>query len=82
MSRKASHVSLAEIYGEFEPKIRRHLSRLVGGTESVMAFRLIATGRGFMCMGGHQQSDRDESAALRREIQALREEIRQLEGPR
>ncbi len=34
MSRKASHASFAEIYGEFEPKIRRYLGRLVGRTES------------------------------------------------
>jgi RNA polymerase sigma-70 factor (ECF subfamily) len=34
MSGKARPISFAEIYGEFEPKIRRYLSRLVGRTES------------------------------------------------
>jgi hypothetical protein len=48
---------------------------------AVMAFRFIATG-GFTCMGGHQQSESNESAVLRREIQALREEIAQLKGSR
>jgi hypothetical protein len=49
---------------------------------AVMAFRFIATGRGFMCMGGHQPSEENETAALRREIQALREEIKQLKASR
>ena len=49
---------------------------------AVMAFRFIATGRGFMCMGGHRPAGGDESAELRREIQALREEIDRLKAAR
>jgi uncharacterized membrane protein len=49
---------------------------------AVMVFRFIATGRGFVCIGGHQRSEENESTALRREIQALREEIAELKASR
>jgi hypothetical protein len=49
---------------------------------AVVAVRFIATGRGFMCMGGHRQAGVDETADLRREIQALREEIARLKASR
>lgn len=48
----------------------------------VMAVRFMTTGRGFMCMGGHQGMGNDEVAAMRREIQTLREEIKQLKASR
>jgi hypothetical protein len=48
----------------------------------VMAFRFMSTGRGFMCMGGHRSVGHDESAEMRREIQALREEMKQLRASR
>ena len=48
----------------------------------VALIRLLGSGRGFMCMGGHRADGRDESADLRREIQELREEIKQLKAPR
>lgn len=48
----------------------------------VMALRSMSTGRGFMCMGGHQGVGNDEVAAMRREIHALREEIEQLKASR
>jgi hypothetical protein len=48
----------------------------------VMAVRLMSTGRGFMCMGGHQGTANDEVSAMRREIQTLREEIKQLKASR
>lgn len=48
----------------------------------VMMFRVMSTGRGAMCMGmgGHRGVERDETAELRREIRALREEITALKG--
>lgn len=48
----------------------------------VMAFRFMSTGRGFMCMGGHHGTGNDDFAEMRREIQALREEIKQLRASR
>jgi hypothetical protein len=48
----------------------------------VLAFRFMITGRGFMCMGGHRAGGNDETAAMRREIHALREEIQQLKAAR
>lgn len=47
-----------------------------------MAFRFVTTGRGFMCMGGHRAMASDDVAEMRREIQALREEIKQLKAAR
>ncbi len=46
----------------------------------VTAFRFMSTGRGFMCMGGRQGIGHDETAELRREILALREELRKLKA--
>lgn len=48
----------------------------------VMAIRFMSTGRGFMCMGGHQGMGNDEVAAMRREIHTLRAEIEQLKASR
>ena len=48
----------------------------------VMAFRFMSTGRGLMCMGEHQGMGNDEVAEMRREIHALREEIKQLKASR
>jgi hypothetical protein len=48
----------------------------------VMAIRFMSTGRGFMCMGGHQGMGNDEATALRREIHTLRAEIEQLKASR
>jgi hypothetical protein len=48
----------------------------------VMAFRFMSTGRGFMCMGGHRSMEHDETAEMRREIQTLREEMKQLKASR
>lgn len=45
----------------------------------VMAFRLASTGRGFMCMSGR---GRDRLADIRRDVNALREELRQLKAAR
>ncbi|HEU4367049.1 MAG TPA: hypothetical protein VFV05_02340 [Methylomirabilota bacterium] len=42
-----------------------------------MAFRAMSLGHGFMCAGGHRESRSDEIAELRREIHALRDEIKQ-----
>ncbi len=49
---------------------------------AVMAFRFLSTGRGFMCMGGHQRTESDETAEMRREIRTLREELNQLKTAR
>jgi hypothetical protein len=48
----------------------------------VMAFRFMSTGRGFMCMGGHRGMGNDENADMRRELAALREEVKQLKASR
>ena len=48
----------------------------------VMVARFMTTGRGFMCMGGHRSAGNDETAEMRREIHALREEIKQLKASR
>ena len=48
----------------------------------VMVLRFIGTGRGFTCMGGHQGVGREETSAMRREIEALREEIKHLKASR
>jgi hypothetical protein len=48
----------------------------------VVAVRAMSAGRGFMCMGGHQATAPDQVAEMRREIHALREEIRQLKTSR
>lgn len=48
----------------------------------VLAVRFVATGRGFMCMGGHQATGHDDVAAMREEIRTLREEIEQLRASR
>jgi hypothetical protein len=48
----------------------------------VMAFRFMTAGRGLMCMGGHAGVGSEETAAMRREIDALREEIKQLRASR
>jgi len=48
----------------------------------VMAVRFMSTGRGFMCMGGHRGMRDDETAEMHREIQALREELKQLKAVR
>jgi hypothetical protein len=47
-----------------------------------VAFRFMSTGRGFMCMGGHRAMGNDHVAEMRREIHALREEIKQLKTSR
>ncbi len=47
-----------------------------------IAVRFMASGRGFMPMGGHQERAADETTALRREIAALREEIEMLKSVR
>ena len=48
----------------------------------VLAFRLMSTGHGFMCMGGHRSMGSDEVTEMRREIHALHEEIKQLKAAR
>ncbi len=48
----------------------------------VIAVRFASTGRGFMCMGGHRGMRNDEVAETRREIHALREEVRRLKASR
>jgi hypothetical protein len=48
----------------------------------VVMVRLVSTGRGFMCMGGHQGMGSDELGALRREIRSLRQEVEQLKASR
>jgi hypothetical protein len=48
----------------------------------LMAFRVMSTGRGFMCMSGHRGMGNDETAEMRREIQTLREEIKELKAVR
>jgi hypothetical protein len=48
----------------------------------IMTIRFVSGGRGFMCMGGHQGMGNDELAAMRREIDTLREEIKQLKASR
>ncbi len=47
-----------------------------------VAFGFMSTGRGFMCMGGHRGMGSDDAAEMRREIHALREEIKQLKASR
>lgn len=47
-----------------------------------MAFRFMSTGRGFMCMRGQRAMGSDDVAEMRREIHALREEIKQVKAPR
>jgi hypothetical protein len=47
-----------------------------------MMFRLMSTGQGFMCIGRHRGTGNDESAKMRREINALHEEIEQLRASR
>jgi hypothetical protein len=51
---------------------------LVCLTLIVLAVRFLSTGRGFACMGGHAETGNDQTAALRREVSALREEIKLL----
>ncbi len=51
------------------------------GVVLVMVFlitmiRMIRSGHGPMCIGGHDNGSRDELGALRREIRELREELR------
>jgi hypothetical protein len=46
----------------------------------VLAFRAASTGGGFMCM--RHRADDEQTAALRREIERLREEIEQLRAAR
>lgn len=48
----------------------------------IAMLRFRAGGRRFMCMGGHDGARTDEAPELRREIQDLREEIRQLKESR
>jgi uncharacterized membrane protein len=48
----------------------------------IMAFRVMTTGHGVMCMGRHQHRGRDEATELRRELQELREEIAQHKASR
>lgn len=48
----------------------------------VMMVRFMSTGRGFMCMGGHRGIANDETRVMRREIDALREEVKQLKAAR
>ncbi|MBI3637387.1 MAG: hypothetical protein HY216_14435 [Candidatus Rokubacteria bacterium] len=48
----------------------------------VMAFRALRVGGGFMCMGHHHPSSDDDVAEMRREIRALRDEVKQLKAPR
>ncbi len=47
-----------------------------------VAFRFMSTGRGFTCVGGHRGMGSDDAAEMRREIHALREEIKQLKASR
>jgi uncharacterized membrane-anchored protein YhcB (DUF1043 family) len=51
---------------------------VVGLAFLVMAFRAMRLGDGFMCMGHRRHPGADDVAAMRREISALREEIKQL----
>ena len=55
---------------------------LVGVTFLVMMVRVLTTGRGVMCMGGHHASSSDETVQMRRELDALREEVKQLKAAR
>jgi hypothetical protein len=48
----------------------------------VIVARAISTGHGVMCLGGHRGAGPDDRAEMRREIDALREEIRQLKASR
>ena len=48
----------------------------------IMAFRFMSTGRGLMCMGSHRATDDEQTAALRREIHDLRDEIKQMRASR
>jgi len=47
-----------------------------------MAFRFARSGRGFMCMGGYRRVGRDRLADIDRDVNALREELRQLKTSR
>lgn len=47
-----------------------------------MMFRFMTTGRGMMCMGGHQASGTTEVAEMRRELQALRDELKEVKAAR
>jgi hypothetical protein len=47
-----------------------------------LMMRGLASGRGFMCMGGHPSAASGDVADMRREIKALREEVQQLKAPR
>jgi hypothetical protein len=46
-----------------------------------MVFRFITTGHGLACRGGHGDSNK-ETAEMRRDILALRQEIDQLKSSR
>ena len=47
-----------------------------------MAFRFASSGRGFTCMSGCRRTGRDRLADIDRDVDALREEIRQLKASR
>ena len=44
----------------------------------VMVLRFVSTGRGFSCVGGDGGMGSDQTAEMRREINTLREEIKQI----
>ena len=48
----------------------------------VMMVRVMRSGPGFMCMGGHQAHKLDETADLRRELGELRKQVEELKASR
>jgi uncharacterized membrane protein len=49
---------------------------------AVVVFRLMSAGRGFMCMGEGERTGASETAEMRGEIRALREELNHLKPSR
>ena len=48
----------------------------------VMIIRVVITGRGAMCMGAHPRTENAEVAEMRREIQTLRDELKEVKAAR
>jgi len=42
----------------------------------ISVLRMMRSGGHFMCMGPHQQEEKEETARLRREIEELREQVK------